>query len=76
MPESDAIASRPPRTVARYILLWFLGSITFLSICAFIGSFFLDSVIRPRIEANMNGSLSRAIMQLYRTLIFSFSVSP
>ncbi len=57
MLESDAIASRPPRTVARYILLWFLGGITFLLICAFIGSFFLDGIIRPRIEANMNGSL-------------------
>jgi hypothetical protein len=57
MVESDATASRPHRNAARHIALWFAASIAFLLICAFIGSFFLDSMIRPRIEANMNASL-------------------
>jgi hypothetical protein len=64
MTQSNAIASRPHRSVARRILSWFLGGIAVLMICAFIVSFFLDSLIRPRIEANMNGSLKGYVATL------------
>ncbi len=57
--------------MVRRIVLWFSGGIAFLLIGAFIVSFFLDGLIRPRIEANMNASLkgyhatlSRAHLQL------------
>ena len=57
MLESNAIAPQARRSVARRIILWFLGDIAFLTIAAFIVSFFLDGLIRPRIETNMNASL-------------------
>jgi hypothetical protein len=57
MAESDTIARQPRRSMARRIVLWFLGGIAFLLIGAFIVSFFLDGLIRPRVEANMNASL-------------------
>jgi len=57
MAESNAITRQPRRSITRRIVLWFLGGIAFLSIGAFIFSFFLDGLIRPRIETNMNASL-------------------
>jgi len=43
--------------MARRVVRWFLGAIALVLIGAFIGSFFLDAIIRPRIEANMNAGL-------------------
>jgi hypothetical protein len=57
MIESDAIAPKPHRSMARRVVPWFLGGIAFVLIGVFIASFFLDGIIRPRIEAKMNASL-------------------
>jgi uncharacterized protein DUF748 len=39
------------------VVPWFLGGIAFVLIGVFIASFFLDGIIRPRIETKMNASL-------------------
>ena len=57
MVESEAIAPQPRRSAARRIVPWLLGGIAFVLIAIFIASFFLDGIIRPRIEANMNARL-------------------
>jgi hypothetical protein len=57
MVESEAIAPQPRRSAARRIVPWLLGGIAFVLIAIFIASFFLDGIIRPRIEAKMNASL-------------------
>jgi len=57
MVESEAIARKPRRSMARRIVPWFLGGIACVLIGIFIVSFFLDGIIRPRIEAKMNASL-------------------
>jgi hypothetical protein len=57
MVESNAIAPKPRRNTARSIVPWFLGGIAFILIGVFIASFFLDGIIRPRLEAKMNASL-------------------
>ncbi len=57
MIESAAIVSKPRRSMARRIAPWFLGGIAFVLIGVFIASFFLDRIIRPRIESKMNSSL-------------------
>jgi hypothetical protein len=57
-PEPTAITtSKPSRSLLRRIFPWFLSSIGFVLVCVFITSFFLDRIIRPRIEAKMNSSL-------------------
>src|ERR1700737_5269189 len=57
MVDSEAIAPQPRRSAARRILPGFLGGIAFVLIGLLIASFFLDGIIRPRIEAKMNASL-------------------
>jgi hypothetical protein len=57
MVESEAIARKPRRSMARRIVPWFLGGIACVLIGIFIVSFFLDGIIRPPIEAKMNASL-------------------
>lgn len=56
MVESGVIAATPRRRVWR-IVRWLLGGAALVLIGLFIASFFLDSIIRPRIEAKMNASL-------------------
>jgi Domain of Unknown Function (DUF748) len=48
---------KPSRSLIRRLFPWFLGAVVLVVICAFIASFFLDRIIRPRVEANMNSSL-------------------
>ena len=55
--ESDAIASKPSRSMARRMAPWLLCGIAVVLIAIFILSFFLDSIIRPRMEAKINSSL-------------------
>jgi Domain of Unknown Function (DUF748) len=51
------MAPKPYRSTARSVVPWLLAGIAFVLIGLFIASFFLDDIIRPRIEAKMNASL-------------------
>jgi Domain of Unknown Function (DUF748) len=57
MVEHNAIAPKPRRSTTGSRVHWFLGGIAFVLIGVFIASFFLDGIIRPRIEAKMNARL-------------------
>jgi hypothetical protein len=58
MVETDTTTVKRRRSsAARRIVHWFLGAIALILISLFIVSFFLDALIRPRIEANMNRGL-------------------
>ncbi len=47
----------PRRGLAGRIALWFLVFLASIAVTLFVASFFLDGLIRPRIEARMNSSL-------------------
>lgn len=57
MSEAYVKAIKPHRSMTRRIARWTLSVIALLIVSLFIASFFLDSLIRPRIEANMNAGL-------------------
>src|SRR6202140_1652084 len=57
MVEHNAIVPKPRRGTTGSRVHWFLGGIAFVLIGVFIASFFLDGIIRPRIEAKMNARL-------------------
>ena len=58
MVEPNAIAGKPRRSTIRSgVFPWLLGGLASVLIGVFIASFFLDGIIRPRIEAKMNASL-------------------
>ena len=54
-PERSAL--RPKRSLAARLGLWFAAGVALILIGVFIASFFLDGIIRPRLEAKMNSSL-------------------
>src|ERR1700730_14355165 len=47
----------PRRSLASRIGIWFGAVIGAIAIVVFIASFFLDGILRPRIESSMNGRL-------------------
>jgi len=55
--ESSANFSTRRRNSKRRAALWFAAVFALLVLGVFIGSFFLDGTIRPRLEAKMNSSL-------------------
>ena len=48
----------PRRSLASRIGIWFGAVIGAIAIAVFIASFFLDGILRPRIESSMNGRLT------------------
>ncbi len=56
-PPDAPTAGRPKRGLASRIGIWFGAVIGLIAIAVFIASFFLDGIIRPRIETSMNDQL-------------------
>jgi hypothetical protein len=50
-------AGKPKRSLASRIGMWFGAVIGLIAIAMFVASFFLDGVLRPRIESSMNDRL-------------------